>query len=482
MSARESFHPAVAAWFTRTFDAPTQAQAEAWPAIQAGRDVLVAAPTGSGKTLAAFLAVIEQLIREGAAGVLPDETRVLYISPLKALSNDIHRNLDTPLAGIRGELAALDLADVAIRTVVRTGDTSQSERARMRRKAPHIVVTTPESFYVLLGSQSGRAMLATCRTVIVDEIHAVAANKRGSHLALSLERLQAITGRRPARVGLSATQTPIDEVARFLMGANRSLDDCVIVDLGIARNRNLALELPPVPLEPVMSGEVWGLVYDRLAELVREHRTTLVFVNTRRLAERVARHLSERLGAEHVAAHHGSLAKERRFKAEQQLKRGELKALVATASLELGLDIGDVDLVCQIGSTRSINAFLQRVGRAGHAVGGTSKGRLFPLSRDELVECTALLDAVRRGELDRLRVPQNPLDVLSQHIAAEVAAREWPQDELFEVFRGAYPYRDLQPADFDAIVAMLARGFSTRRGRRGALIHQDGVNRLLRAR
>src|SRR5579859_6423549 len=482
MHTLESFHPAVAAWFARSYPAPTGAQARAWPAIQAGRDVLVAAPTGSGKTLAAFLAAIDQLIKEGAAGGLPDETRVLYVSPLKALSNDIHRNLEAPLQGIRAELAALELPDVDIRTVVRTGDTSQSERARIRRKAPHIVVTTPESLYVLLGSQSGRSMLATCRTVIVDEIHAVAANKRGSHLALSLERLQGLTGRRPARVGLSATQTPIDEVARFLIGSNRPLSDCVVVDLGASRDRDLALELPPVPLEPVMSGEVWVQVYDRIAELVREHRTTLVFVNTRRLTERIARHLSERLGEEHVAAHHGSLAREHRFKAEQRLKRGELKVLVATASLELGLDIGDVDLVCQIGSTRSINTFLQRVGRAGHAVGGTSKGRLFPLSRDELVECAALLDAVRRGELDRLKIPENALDVLAQQITAEVAAREWPEDELFALMRRAYPYRRLAREEFDACVRMLAEGFSTRRGRRGALLHHDAVNKMLRPR
>jgi ATP-dependent helicase Lhr and Lhr-like helicase len=482
MSALHSFHPAVAAWFGRTFDAPTAAQAEAWPAIQAGRDVLVAAPTGSGKTLAAFLAAIDQLVQEAGTGPLPDETRVLYISPLKALSNDIQRNLDAPLAGIRSEMAARGLADVEIRAVVRTGDTSQSERARMRRKAPHILVTTPESLYVLLGSQSGRDMLKHCRTVIVDEIHAVAGNKRGTHLALSLERLQALAERRIVRVGLSATQTPIGEVARFLIGTNRSLNDCTIVDSGHHRNRDLALELPQSPLEPVMSGEVWTQVYDRLAELVRDHRSTIVFVNTRRLAERVARHLSERIGAEHVAAHHGSLAKERRFKAEQQLKRGELKALVATASLELGLDIGDVDLVCQIGSTRSINAFLQRVGRAGHAVGGTSKGRLFPLSRDELVECTALLDAVRRGELDRLAVPCNALDVLSQQITAEVAAREWPVAALYSLIRGAYPYRDLRREDFDDCVRMLAEGFSTRRGRHGALLHLDRINQVLRGR
>ena len=441
----------------------------------------MAAPTGSGKTLAAFLAAIDQLFKEGADGPLPDETRVLYVSPLKALSNDIHRNLEAPLAGIRAELAALKLADVEIRTVVRTGDTTQSERARMRRRSPHIVVTTPESLYVLLGSQSGRDMLSTCRTVIIDEIHAVAGNKRGTHLALSLERLSAITSRPFVRIGLSATQTPIEEVARFLVGS-RGLDGCTIVDSGHVRSRDLALELPPGPLEPVMSGEVWGQVYDRLAELVRQHRTTLVFVNTRRLAERIARQLSERLGSEFVAAHHGSLAKERRFKAEQQLKHGELKALVATASLELGLDIGDVDLVCQIGSTRSINTFLQRVGRAGHAVGGTSKGRLFPLSRDELVECTALLDAVRRQELDMLVIPSDALDVLAQQLTAEIASREWHEDALFELVRGAYPYHQLSREDFDECIGMLAQGFSSRRGRHGALIHHDSVSRMLRPR
>jgi ATP-dependent Lhr-like helicase len=482
MSDLDSFHPAVAAWFVRSFDAPTPAQARAWPALQAGRDVLVAAPTGSGKTLAAFLAAIDQLVKESLAGGLPDEIRVLYVSPLKALSNDIHRNLEAPLAGIRAELAAQGAPDVDLRAVVRTGDSSQSERARMRRLAPHILVTTPESLYVLLGSESGRRMLSTIRTVIVDEIHAIAANKRGAHLALSLERLQSLNPRRLTRVGLSATQTPIEEVARFLIGSNARTGDCVIVDGGHTRNRDLALELPPQPLEPVMSGEAWTGVYDRLAALAREHRTTLVFVNTRRLAERVARHLSERLGEDRVAAHHGSLAKERRFKAEQSLKRGELTALVATASLELGLDIGDVDLVCQIGSTRSVNAFVQRVGRAGHAVGGTSKGRLFPLSRDDLVECAALLDAVRRGELDRISVPRNALDVLAQQITAEVAAREWSQDALFDLFRGAYPYRDLPRQEFDDCIAMLADGFNTRRGRHGALIHRDTVGGMLRPR
>src|ERR1700733_290493 len=480
MSVLDTFHPAVATWFSRTFDEPTEAQKRAWPALSAGENVLVAAPTGSGKTFAAFLSAIDQLVKEGLSGPLPDETRVVYVSPLKALSNDIQRNLEAPLNGIREELMALGLPDVEIRAVVRTGDTTQSERAGMRRRGPHIVVTTPESLYILLGSQSGRDMLSTCRTVIVDEIHAIAGNKRGAHLALSLERLQGLTGSALTRVGLSATQKPIEEVAKFLTGAHEV--PCTIVDSGHVRSRDLALEVPPSPLEAVMSGEVWTLVYDRLAALVLEHRTTLVFVNTRRMVERAARHLSERVGVEHVAAHHGSLSKERRLNAEQRLKRGELKVLVATASLELGIDIGDVDLVCQIGSPRPIAGFLQRVGRSGHAVDGTPKGRLFPLSRDELVECAALLDSVRHGELDALTIPELPLDVLAQQIVAEVSSREWSEDGLFALIRRAWPYRDLPRADFDAAVAMLAEGFSTRRGRRGALVHHDAVNRMLRPR
>src|SRR6201996_3710647 len=480
MSVLDTFHPAVAAWFSRTFDEPTDAQKRAWPALAEGEHVLVAAPTGSGKTFAAFLSAIDQLVKEGLSGPLPDETRVVYVSPLKALSNDIQRNLEAPLNGIREELMALGLPDVEIRAVVRTGDTTQSERAGMRRRAPHIVVTTPESLYILLGSESGREMLGTCRTLIVDEIHAMAGNKRGAHLALSLERLQALTGHSLTRVGLSATQKPIEEVAKFLTGAHPV--PCTIVDSGHVRKRDLALEVPPAPLEAVMSGEVWTQVYDRLAALIAEHRTTLVFVNTRRMVERLSRHLSERVGEENVAAHHGSLSKERRFNAEQRLKQGDLKVLVATASLELGIDIGDVDLVCQIGSTRSINSFLQRVGRAGHQVGGISKGRLFPLSRDELVECASLLHAVRRGELDRLKIPENALDVLAQQITAEVASREWPEDELFALMRGAHPYRNLKREDFDECVKMLAEGFSTRRGRRAALLHHDSINKMLRPR
>jgi ATP-dependent Lhr-like helicase len=479
------FHPAVAAWFNHSFAAPTAAQAKAWPAIHQGRHVLIAAPTGSGKTLAAFLAAIDMLVRQGLQNGLRDETQIVYVSPLKALSNDIQHNLQAPLAGIRAALRAQGLPDVDIRTWVRSGDTPPGERERMRRRPPHIVVTTPESLYILLGSESGRAMLATTRTVIVDEIHAVAPNKRGSHLALSLERLAALCGERLLRVGLSATQKPVETVARFLVGAGVSDAErpaCTIVDTGHRRRRDLALEIPDSPLEAVMSAQVWEEIYRRLAELIEAHRTTLIFVNTRRLAERVTRQLSDRLGEDQLTAHHGSLAKEQRLDAEQRLKHGKLKALVATASLELGIDIGEVDLVCQLGSPRSIASFLQRVGRSGHAVDGMPKGRLFPLSRDELVECAALLDSVRRGELDRLALLAQPLDVLAQQIVAEVAAREWDEDGLYALVRRAWPFRELAREDFAAVVGMLAEGFSTRRGRRGALIHYDGINRVLRSR
>ena len=486
MTALSSFHPAVANWFNRTFDAATPPQEQAWPAIQAQQHVLIAAPTGSGKTLAAFLAAIDRLVRDGLEHGLSDETQIVYVSPLKALSNDIRRNLEAPLAGIREELQALGLPDLEIRTFVRTGDTPQSERNSMRKRPPHIVVTTPESLYILLGSESGRKMLGSTRTVIVDEIHAMVGGKRGLHLAVSLERLEALTGKHLNRVGLSATQKPIEEVARFLVGTRNvrpdGQADCTIIDTGYVRDRDLAIEVPGSPLEAVMSGDVWTEVYDRLAELVSEHRTTLVFVNTRRHAERVARHLSERIGEAHVTAHHGSMAKELRFDAESRLKRGDLKALVATASLELGIDIGDVDLVCQLGSPRSIAAFLQRVGRSGHSVGGTPKGRLFPLSRDDLAECAALLDAVRRREIDRLRMPEKPLDVLAQQIVAEVAAHEWNADELLEMLRGAYPYRNLTRKEFDEVVQMLAEGYSTRRGRHGALIYHDAVSHIVRPR
>lgn len=474
------FHPAVAGWFSRSFPAPTPAQAAAWPLIRAGRSTLVAAPTGSGKTLTAFLAAIDGLVQQGLAeDGLADATRVLYVSPLKALSNDIHINLEEPLAGITAELARLGLPALEIRTAVRTGDTPQAERNAMRKRVPHILVTTPESLYVLLGSASGREMLADVQSVIVDEIHAIAGNKRGSHLALSLERLEALCNRPLVRVGLSATQKPIDAVARFLVGVERP---CEIVDIGHGRARDLALEVPPAPLEAVMSNDAWALVYDRLAALAGEHRTTLVFVNTRRMAERTTRHLADRLGAEVVAAHHGSLAREQRLSAEQTLKRGELRVLVATASLELGIDIGDVELVCQLGSPRSISAFLQRVGRAGHQVAGVSKGRLFPSSRDDLIECAALLDAVRRGELDTLNIPHAPLDVLAQQIVAEVACREWEEEALLQLFRRAMPYAAVDDATFQALLRMLAEGYTTRHGTRGAYLHRDLATRSLRGR
>ncbi|WP_231752918.1 DEAD/DEAH box helicase [Burkholderia sp. TSV86] len=486
--ALDAFHPAVAAWFAGTFATPTDAQALAWPHIKAGRSTLVAAPTGSGKTLTAFLSALDDLVRDALAhgGALPDTTLVIYVSPLKALSNDIRVNLAAPLAGVAAELARRGLPVPNIRTAVRTGDTPSAERAALRKRAPHIVVTTPESLYVLLSSESGRRMLENARTVIVDEIHALANNKRGSHLALSLERLDALAGRRLTRIGLSATQRPIDAVARFLVGARADTGDapldCAIVDTGHARERDLALELPPVPLGPVMATDVWERVYDRIAELAAAHRTTLVFVNTRRMAERAARHLAQRVGADAIAAHHGSLAKEHRLDAEQRLKSGRLKLLVATASLELGIDIGDVDLVCQLGSPRAIAPLLQRVGRSGHQVGGMPKGRLFPLSRDELVECAALLDCVRRGELDLLRMPRAPLDVLAQQIVAETACREWDEDALYRCVTQAAPYAALTRESFDGVLKMLAEGFVGRRGPRAAYLHRDVVSRTVRAR
>ncbi len=479
------FHPAVAGWFARAFGNPTPAQADAWPNIKAGRHTLIAAPTGSGKTLAAFMAAIDDLVRQGIRGELTDAVQVVYVSPLKALSNDIHRNLEAPLAGIAEELRRRGHADIEIRSWVRTGDTPSSERDKMRRRPPHILVTTPESLYVLLGSDSGRQMLSTTRSVILDEIHAMAPNKRGVHLALSLERLSALCGDRLLRIGLSATQNPIETVGHFLVGAKPDgtpAAETAIIDTGHQRKRDLDIEIPGAPLEAVMSGEVWTEVYDRLAALIEAHKTTLVFVNTRRMAERIARELTERLGSDAVTAHHGSMAKEHRLTAEQRLKGGKLRALVATASLELGIDIGDVDLVCQLASPRSIASFLQRVGRSGHAVGGTPKGRLFPLSRDDLVECVSLLDSVRRGELDRLTIPENALDVLSQHIVAEVAAQDWDETELFERFRRAWPYRALERPEFDKVLKMLAEGFATRNGRRGALIHHDSINGIVRGR
>lgn len=480
------FHPAVWAWFQRAFGTPTLPQLQGWPAIQSGRHTLIAAPTGSGKTLAAFLAALDRLFRSAAQGEQRNQTEVLYVSPLKALSNDIHKNLEIPLSGIQEELRRAGAGDVAVRAAVRTGDTPASERLSIGRNPPHILVTTPESLYLLLTSESGRRTLRTVRTVIVDEIHALAANRRGTHLALSLERLAALTDGTLQRIGLSATQKPIEDVARFLVGSSGLLPgeqpDCAIVDAGRRREVDLEIEIPKSPLSAVMSNEVWEEVYVRLGELIESHRTTLVFVNTRRLAERVTHHLTGRLGVDRVMSHHGSLSAALRLQAEGRLKRGELKALVATASLELGIDIGSVDLVCQLGSTRAISTLLQRVGRAEHKRGGLPKGRLFPLTRDELLECAALIRSVRGGDLDRIEIPSKPLDILAQQLVACVASEEWREHDLYSLVRSAFMYRDLTRQEFESVLEMLADGFSTRRGRRGALIHRDRVHGRVRGR
>jgi len=485
----ESFHPAVAAWFTGRFAAPSPAQAAAWPPIRAGRATLISAPTGSGKTLAAFLAAIDALVRCAARDALPDAVRVVYVSPLKALSADVRINLEEPLAGIDRELERLGLPPGRIRTLVRTGDTPAAERRAMARRPPHILVTTPESLYLLLTSAGGRRMLQDASTLIVDEIHAVAADKRGAHLSLSMARLEHLvraSGGTLQRIGLSATLRPIDELARFLCGPRADGGDpaatCAIVDASRRRRLDLALELPASPLTAVTAGDVWNEIHARLTALIEQHRSTIVFVNTRRMAERISRALGERLGAEVVAAHHGSLAREQRQQTERRLKAGELRAIVATASLELGIDVGSVDLVCGIGSPRAIATALQRVGRSGHVLGGVPRGRIFPLSRDELVECAALLDAIRRDELEHLAIPRGALDILAQQLVAAVAAEEWCEDDLYALARSAWPYRDLPRADFDAVVEMVAAGFATRRGRRGALLHRDTVHGRLRAR
>ncbi len=458
------FHPAVRRWFEERLGAPSPPQIEGWPHIRAGRHTLIAAPTGSGKTLAAFLSALDGLLRQGDR--LADETQVLYVSPLKALSNDVQKNLSRPLAEIR----ALDPALPELRVLVRTGDTTASERASMTRRPPHVLVTTPESLYILLTSEGGRSMLRTVRTVIVDEIHSLARDKRGSHAALSLERLEALAG--PVqRIGLSATQKPIEEVARFLVGVGR---ECALVDVGHLRTLDLAVEIPASPLGAVCSLETWEEIYERMAELIREHRTTLLFVTTRKLAERLAARLTERLGPEQVTCHHGSLAKERRLDAEQRLKEGKLKALVATASMELGLDIGDIDLVLQVGASRSIATLLQRVGRAGHGLARVPKGRILPLTIDELVEAAALLRAVREGQLDRTPQPGHPLDVLAQQIVASCVPEAWDEDTLFERMRRAWPYRDLERGDFDSAIGLHTQG-------RFSLLHRDGVNRRVRA-
>ena len=550
-------HPLVAEWFVSRFGTPTEPQEQGWPHILAGRTTLISAPTGSGKTLAAFLACIDRLVRKALAGHLSDRTEVLYVSPLKALGNDIQKNLEIPLGEILALAGERGLLMPEIRTAVRTGDTLQPERRAMLKRPPHILVTTPESLYILLTADKSRAILRDVETVIVDEIHAVADDKRGAHLALSLERLDALTHRRPVRIGLSATQKPIELVAHFLTGnldqrtsvaeAAKLLDagvaqlksgpsqvegkepafdfsaekiptlispkdgeiraghpdDPVIVNIGHTRKLDLGIEVPPMPLGPVASNEMWDSIYDRLVELVKQHRSTLVFVNTRRMAERLCHELGTRMGEENVAAHHGSLSRKLRLAAERKLKEGQVRVLVATASLELGIDVGFVDLAVQINSPRAIAVALQRVGRSGHWRGAVPKGRFFTTTRDDLMECAALVRAIKLGDLDRLMIPEAPLDVLAQQIVAACASgggessragvpapheslapqdSGWDEDELFALVRRAYPYRNLTRTTFDSILEMLAEGIAARRGRYGAYIHRDKVNKKLRAR
>lgn len=496
--ALSNFHNASANWFKAQFGQPTTAQAEAWPAIQKGRHTLISAPTGSGKTLAAFYAAIDSLVQRGSKGQLGEGVQILYVSPLKALSNDIHKNLEIPLDGIAEKLHLLGEAPVDISIAVRTGDTPANERQKMAKNPPHILVTTPESLYLLLTSASGRAMLSTVSTLIVDEIHAMLGDKRGSHLSLSIERLQNLvqvnSGQHLQRIGLSATQKPIEMVAKYLVG-NKGISedkaDCEIINSGFRREVDISLEVPGSPLTALMSNEVWEELYRRLVDLIHQHDTTLVFVNTRRLSERLALALAERLGDNSVCSHHGSMSKDLRHAAEQKLKAGDLKVLVATASMELGIDIGSVDLVVQFSSPKSIATFLQRVGRSGHSIHGTPKGILFPLTRDDLVESTALLNSVKQSELDKIVLPEKPMDILAQQIVAEVSANpsasssddeSWGLDELFALFSNAYSYRDLTREEFDTVITMLAEGYTTRRGRRGTHLHLDVINNKVRAR
>ena len=519
-------HPIVQEWFVRKFGTPTEPQEQGWPHILAGRTTLISAPTGSGKTLAAFLTCIDALVRKALTGSLYDRTEILYISPLKALGNDIQKNLEAPLAEITALAGEKGLLMPEIRVAVRTGDTLMHERQKMLKRPPHILVTTPESLYILLTAERSRNILRDVQTVIVDEIHAVADDKRGAHLTLSLERLEKLRSDREAqpsgppsragverdgvevpsavlenpngaqppsaalknldntqyirRIGLSATQKPIETVAHFLTGSGRP--DPVIVHVGHKRTLDIAIEVPGMELGPITAHEMWDEIYDRICQLVQQHRSTLVFVNTRRLAERVAFNLAERLGEDAVAAHHGSLARKLRLEAERKLKNNEIKVLVATASLELGIDIGHVDLVCHIGSPRSIAVALQRVGRAGHWRGAIPKGRFFPGTRDELIECAALVRSIHQGELDRLIIPDAPLDVLAQQIVAMCSAEEWDEDELFATVTRAYPYRELSRKDYDDLLVMLSEGIAAQRGRYGAYLYRDRVNKRLKAR
>ena len=477
---RDHFHPLVRQWFDRRFLAATEPQARGWPAIRDGGDVLISAPTGSGKTLAAFTLCLDDLVRQATAATLPDRTLVVYVSPLKALTNDVRENLEKPLSAVIELAQERNVEMLPIRSAVRTGDTTPSQRQAMLRTPPHVLVTTPESLFILLTAERSRALFPGVQTIIVDEIHAMAADKRGAHLALTLERLDAIVAaagnRKPQRIGLSATVRPLEEVGRFLSPS------ATTIDIGHRREMELSVEVPSDELGPVASKEMWGEIYDRVTEQIHKHRTTLIFVGTRRMSERVAFALNERLGEGVAMPHHGSLARELRFDVERRLRSGELRVVVATASLELGIDIGSVDLVVQLGSPRAIKVALQRIGRSGHWVGALPKGIFYVTTRDELVECAALVRAIRTGALDALTIPKAPLDILAQQIVASCAQHEWDASELYATVRRAYPYRNLERKEFDEVVAMLADGIATSRGRSGTFLHYDRVNDKLRAR
>lgn len=473
-------HPITAEWFFAKFGSPTEPQEAGWPAILSGQDSLICAPTGSGKTLAAFLACLDALIRKSVEGNLLNRTEVLYISPLKALSNDVQKNLDAPLAEIMQLAQSKGFETLDIRTAVRTGDTLASERQKMLRKPPHILVTTPESLYILLTAEKSRQILRHITTVIVDEIHALADDKRGSHLALSLERLDALTDKKAIRIGLSATQKPLELIAQYLVGAQASMPS--IIEVGNKRQLDLSVVVPDQNLSAVASGGMWDEIYDHIAELVQKHRSTLVFVNTRKLSERLAYKLSELLGADVVGAHHGSLSRELRLAAEQKLKAGQLKVLVATASLELGIDVGSIDLVCQIGSPRSISSAMQRIGRAGHWRGATPKGRFFVTTRDELVECAALVKAIKEGELDRIEIPECAMDILAQQIIAACAVQDWGEADLFALVKRAYPYRNLTIEEFEQVLEMVSEGVAGRNFHYGRYVHRDRINHILKGR
>ncbi len=490
-------HPITAEWFLEKFGSPTEPQTHGWPSILAGNATLISAPTGSGKTLAAFLVCIDQLLRASLSGQLGPCTQVVYVSPLKALSNDVQKNLDAPLAEIQRLAIERGHLSPQIRTAVRTGDTLPKERAAMLRNPPHILVTTPESLYILLTAGKSREHLRRVRTVIVDEIHAVADDKRGSHLALSLERLDALvigenrlrpgqflTGLTtpPQRIGLSATQNPIELVAGFLTGVHPEKKPATIIQVGQRRELDLRLEVPSDELSSVTNTGMWEEIFDKLATHAQNHRSTLVFVNTRRLVEKIAFELANRIGPENVAAHHGSLSRPLRLDAEQRLKNGEIKILIATASLELGIDIGDIDLVCQISTTRAVAVAMQRVGRAGHWRGAIPKGRFFATTRDDLMEQAALIRKMRAGELDRLQIPPQPADVLMQQIVATVGAEPWEEDTLFNTLRRAYPYRNLTREAFNQLITLLTEGIESSRGRYGAYLLRDGVHGILHPR